>query len=408
MPGRVDQPSQVLDDLGGFLHSRLRPVVGLEPDRVDAIVHSTHGLLTDRQPRLPAELADLLDWIAGPVIDRGRAQFTSLVQPLGYAVDDIDLGCTFEQRAVGRQQADGARAEHRNRAPRAHRGELSGMPSGHERVGEQYEVVLEIVARVTRHRNAVGVGEGHPQQLGLRSAVGAHPGVAVSGTELPRTYPQASRGVAAGAVDADPAVQVSWDHHPITMLHQLHRRAGLFDDAKRFMPQHQARGGSGATVVHVQVGATDCAGSHAHDNVSGLLDHGIRNLVHRDRSSVSEHDSLQGVRPFSPSGHYQLRTITLMGRPTPGQRVLTSHPCLWLSYMIASQASLRLRGERPIRLPASRNPRIAASSTRRRTLAAMPLRGRGTTLFKRGYSLHSSPRGSTWVSFAQTMCWPAR
>ena len=34
MPGRVDQPGQVLDDLGGLLRPGPRPVVGLEADRV--------------------------------------------------------------------------------------------------------------------------------------------------------------------------------------------------------------------------------------------------------------------------------------------------------------------------------------------------------------------------------------
>jgi hypothetical protein len=95
MPGGVDQAAQVLDDLGGFLHSGLRPVVGLEADRVDAMVHSVHGLPANRESGLPAELADLLDRVAGPVVDRGCAQFTGLVQPLGYAVDDINLGRAF-------------------------------------------------------------------------------------------------------------------------------------------------------------------------------------------------------------------------------------------------------------------------------------------------------------------------
>jgi hypothetical protein len=145
-----------------------------------------------------------------PVVDRGRAQFTSLVQPLGYAVDNVDFGHAFEQRAIGREEAEVARAKHPNRAPGADRGELGGMPSGDERIGERHEVVLTIVAGVTRHRDAVGVGEWHPQQFGLRSAVGTHPGVAVGRAEPPGSYPQAGRGVAAGAVDA--GIMAANDH----------------------------------------------------------------------------------------------------------------------------------------------------------------------------------------------------
>ncbi|MFZ2116779.1 MAG: hypothetical protein WAU83_09680, partial [Pseudonocardiaceae bacterium] len=75
---------------------------------------------------------------------------------------------------------------------------------------------------------------------------------------------------------------MSRDHHPVAGLHQLHRRADLVDDAKRFMPQHQARGGTGAAVVHVQVGAANCTGGHPDHYVAGLLHHRIGNLVHQD------------------------------------------------------------------------------------------------------------------------------
>ena len=47
------------------------------------------------------------------------------------------------------------------------------------------------VPGLTRHRDAVGVGVGHPQQLGLRAAVRAHAGVAVRRPEPSWAYPQA-------------------------------------------------------------------------------------------------------------------------------------------------------------------------------------------------------------------------
>jgi hypothetical protein len=124
--------------------------------------------------------------------------------------------------------------------------------------------------RLAGELDAVDVGEGYPQEFGLGAAIRTHPGVAVGCSVRARVYSEAGGAATTSAVEAIPAVEVGGHHYPIAPLHALYRPSYLFDHAQRFMAQDQARIGSGSSVVHVQVAATQSARSDPHQDVGGL------------------------------------------------------------------------------------------------------------------------------------------
>ena len=66
--------------------------------------------------------------------------------------------------------------------------ELRRMPAGHERIGQHDQVILQVVARFARNRDAIRVGVWHSQQLGLGAAIRAHAGVAICRPECAGTH----------------------------------------------------------------------------------------------------------------------------------------------------------------------------------------------------------------------------
>src|SRR5215207_6694763 len=133
--------------------------------------------------------------------------------------------------------------------------------------------------RLAGELGAVGVGEGHPQELGLGSAIRAHPRVTIGRPISAGVDGEAGGTPTTAAVEAKPAVEVGGHHHPIAPLHAPYRLSHLFDHAQRLMAQHQTRLGAGTPVVHVQIAATDTARSYAHQDVGGLLYTGVLHLL---------------------------------------------------------------------------------------------------------------------------------
>src|ERR687889_2951370 len=120
------------------------------------------------------------------------------------------------------------------------------MPARDPRVGQEHEVVFELVVWLAWELDAVGVGKRCPQELGLGTAIRTHPGVAIGCSVRARVYREAGGAATTAAVEAIAAVEVGGHHYPIAPLHTLYRLSYFFDHAQRFMAQDQARIGSGS------------------------------------------------------------------------------------------------------------------------------------------------------------------
>jgi hypothetical protein len=182
------------------------------------------------RPR-PAQLADLLDRVSLADVDRDKAQLGGFVQALINQVDRVHLAGAPEQRAVGGQQADRARAEHDDGVSRPDTRQLGGVPSRHPRVSNEDEIVLMLVTGGTGQHHAVRIRERNPHQLRLRTAERAHARHRVRAAHMPRMYPQARGAVAARAVEAHAAVDVRGQHDTVTALHAVHGPADVLDDS---------------------------------------------------------------------------------------------------------------------------------------------------------------------------------
>src|SRR5215212_2112169 len=153
------------------------------------------------------------------------------------------------------------------------------MPTRDERVGQEHEVVFELIVRLAGELDAVDVGERYPQEFGLGTAIRTHPDVAIGCPVRARVDRQAGGAATPAAVEAKPAIEVGRHHHPIASLHALYRLSHLFDHTHRLMAQYQSWIGSGSPVVHVQIAATDSARSDPHQDVGWLLYMGVLHLI---------------------------------------------------------------------------------------------------------------------------------
>ncbi|SCE41854.1 hypothetical protein GA0115237_113437 [Streptomyces sp. ScaeMP-6W] len=276
---------------------RVGAVAGLEADGVDAPVHAAGARLAGRQAARPAVDADLLDRVARREVHRDRPELGGDGEPGRDVVDHVDLARAPQQRRVRGQQADRPGAEDRHAVARPDPGQLGGVPAGDEGVGEQHEGVLEAVPRLSGQRYAVGVGEGHAQQLRLGTPVRAHPRVAVGGAEAARAHPRTGRRQALGAVRARPAVQVGGEDDSVARADRGDGGAGRLDHTERLVAQHQPRLGTGPPVVHVQVGAAQGAGGDPDQRVRLLLDHGVLDLADGDAALALVDDGAHQLSP---------------------------------------------------------------------------------------------------------------
>ena len=245
----------------------------------------------------------MLDRIAVLEVDRRRAELARLIEPLRDAIDDVHLGGASQQRAVGGEQPDRPGAEHGHRAARLDQRQLGRVPAGDERIRQQQEVVLALVARLAREQHAVGVRERDAQELGLGAPIG-HSRVAVRGAAAAGVHAETGCGVPAAAVEAEPAEDVRWNHDAVALLDHADTLAGLLDDPERLVADHEPRLGPGAPVEHVQVAAADRARRQSHDHVGRLLDHGVLHLMDAYPPGVLVDDSLHAAQSArgAPSG----------------------------------------------------------------------------------------------------------
>ena len=90
-------------------------------------------------------------------------------------------------------------------------GLFGGVPSGGKDVGEQDEVILELVSWSTRKLEAVEVAVGDSDQISLTTAVWSHPAVAEASTMGRWVHRKAG-------IQAESTANVERQHHPITNL----------------------------------------------------------------------------------------------------------------------------------------------------------------------------------------------
>ena len=157
------------------------------------------------------------------------------------------------------------------------------LPRGRQHVGEEHEAV---VGRPLGHLDRQEVAERHPQELGL--AAGHLPvelGVAEqrgAGAVLVDLRRLALRVQVVAAHPAVAAGDVERDHDAVAD-ERGDLRADLLDDPHRLVAEHvagvQERRQHG---VEVQVGSAQPGRGDADDDVGGVLDRGVRNLVDAD------------------------------------------------------------------------------------------------------------------------------
>ena len=177
------------------------------------VADGVHALVRALAPGL---LLDLLDRVALGEVDRDRADLLGLRQALGDPVDDEDLRGAAQQRRVGGHQPDRTAAVHRDALAGRDLGEFAAVVAGREDVGEQDEVGLVLGPR--RQLQAVEVGEGNAQVLGLAARLRAHRDVAVGAAGEARVHGQAEARVARHAVLAEAAGDIEGHDDAVALL----------------------------------------------------------------------------------------------------------------------------------------------------------------------------------------------
>src|SRR5713226_5969733 len=91
---RIDQTSQIMNDLIWLLAGGISAVARLETNRIDATVHSTHDILTAPSrsstfAQATALFQDLFDRVASAKVNRKSSEFSSFRQPLRDVVHHV-------------------------------------------------------------------------------------------------------------------------------------------------------------------------------------------------------------------------------------------------------------------------------------------------------------------------------
>ena len=189
------------------------------------------------------------------------------------------------RRAGGRHQADRPGAEDRHRRARPDLGVERRLVAGGQDVGEEQHL---LVGEALRQLQRPDVGEGHAHELGLAAGVAAvQVGVAEQagaggGGLLVEDGAAAGRAGLAGGVEGLLAVEAvaagdgEGDHHAVALLHRVHRRADLLDDAHELVA-HDVAGlhARHLAAPEVQARAADRGGRHPQEDVVAVLQDGI-------------------------------------------------------------------------------------------------------------------------------------
>src|SRR6267378_2465046 len=142
------------------------------------------------------------------------------------------------------------------------------MPAGREDIGEQDEVVFELVAGFAGQLQAVEVREGDAQHFRLAAAIRAHAGIAVAGGGGFGVGGETGVGEAAATVEAESAADIEGHDHAVAGLDRDHALADFLDHAHIFVAKDDAGFRAAAIVIHVQIAAADGGGSDANDRVA--------------------------------------------------------------------------------------------------------------------------------------------
>lgn len=216
-------------------------------------------------------------------------------------------GEEFRRRDGG--QSDGARADHDDGVAGLDTAvEDADLVGGGEDVGEQDGVVALHGLGQTVHGQ---VREGNTDVFGLGAVDQVAQDPAATAQALAARLPPAVVAASAGG-DAR-------DEDPVAAVHGAHVGAGLDDFADRLVAQH----GSGAYLgdvafEDVQVGAADGGRVDTHDDVGGLLDARVGDLVPGRLAGAVEHECLHGERSSSVRRLVSVPTVRRAGGGAQG------------------------------------------------------------------------------------------
>ena len=205
------------------------------------------------------QLADHFQRVLAAVVHRDiRAELLRRLQPGVSQVDRDDVARAEQAGAHDRGQADGAGADDRDHVTRLHLAvEDADLVAGRQDVGQHQDV---LVGGAVRHRVGGGVGERHPDVLGL----GAVDLVA----EDPAAAAEALPVAALAAEPARAARGDAGDEHAVADLDRLHAGADRLDGPDRFVAEDPPVGhGRNVALEDVQIRAADRRGVDAHDRV---------------------------------------------------------------------------------------------------------------------------------------------
>jgi len=110
----------------------------------------------------------------------------------------------------------------------AHMSQFGRVIARREGIGEQDEVVFQLIARFSRQAQAVRIGKGNAHKLGLRPSIVAHTGIAIRRACRARVGHQAGRAVTPHAVVAEAAADMRWHNDAIPFFDRGHSGTHLF------------------------------------------------------------------------------------------------------------------------------------------------------------------------------------
>src|SRR3954447_4952260 len=361
-----------------------RPTLQLELGRHDvlrqvAVGFRPHGIDADVRAEPPRPLLHRQDDVVNlGEVDRLRVgERACHLQAVLQVVDDDDLTGPHEPGRPGREQTHrpGAADDDDVALPDVTR--LRGEVAGRKGIGEHHGV---LVGQPVRDLARPDVRQWHADILGL-------PSVITTGRVRVAVDPADRGGVevdvvavgvqAANAEVAGPAEDVERDHHSVSDLQVLNRRADLVHHTDELVAERVPDPGVWhEPVVQVQVGAADRRELHLHDRVIRMLDRGHVLLLDADpvRAAVDHraHATSKRCGPRSDvSGSDGPRPLARLGLPDH----LTRHA----QHRRTARTNLAGMADRPFRFGVIGAPRGDGEQWRATAVRAADL-GYGTLL----------------------------
>src|ERR1700680_4026404 len=123
----------------------------LVADRINSTIDSLHFFLSRTQALLNSlvllpELENLLHGIAGAEIHGGGTEFFYLFQSFRDVIHYINLGSSFQNGAVGRQQTDRSSAENSNCLAGSYASKFGCMIGRGENIREEQKIIFPLVS----------------------------------------------------------------------------------------------------------------------------------------------------------------------------------------------------------------------------------------------------------------------